>query len=177
MLYINHALSITAVCEIESIIKIECKHPFTEPPAAVKETRHGQQLGVCSWSCLPALLLWLPSLVPVWSWPCPSPWCDPAWLNCCGCPDPLHFNRTYGRDEGRIAQQDQWSLPQSPRGGFISPNFRFLDMRHLLQSELFKLTFRWERQELFCGQFILFIQGVILQGWWHINARNYCWEK
>lgn len=48
MLCINHALSITAVCEIESIIKIECKHPFTELPAAIKETRYEHHLGVCS---------------------------------------------------------------------------------------------------------------------------------
>lgn len=102
MLCINHALSITAVCEIESIIKIECKHPFTELPAAIKETRYEHHLGVCSRSCLSALLFWLPSLVMVWFWPCDRPECHSVWLNCSNCPTPLHFNRTYSRDEGHI---------------------------------------------------------------------------
>lgn len=57
MLRINHALSVTAVCEIESVMKIDCKHPFTEPPATVKETRHKSVLEVVrqpSYSgCLP----------------------------------------------------------------------------------------------------------------------------
>lgn len=47
MLRANHVCNITEACEIESIIKIGCKHPFTEMPNTVKETRYIQPLRVC----------------------------------------------------------------------------------------------------------------------------------